>query len=380
MRPTWAIIDLDAFQHNIAVASQLAGDAELVAVLKADAYGHGLERMCVAAVATGHVSKIALTSVEEAMRVRRSGVTCPLMLLEGCFEPDEILWCNNNNVELVFHSAYQFDFLASVMGVSVNQAEDLPADKPCRLWLKLNTGMNRLGFSAEEATAWLKKIRQLSNVQLVGTLMHFACADESDSVSARQQLKCYQEFLSEVDDSGLRSASNSAALVGRADAVYDSVRPGIMLYGASPMLVQTTSALKLKPVMRLLSKVIAIRDICAGEKVGYGASWYSDENKRMAVVAIGYADGYPRHASNLASVVIRGQRASVIGRVSMDMITVDVTDISDVVVGDAVELWGQSVPVEEVASLCGTISYELLTGITSRVPRLYVGGQVSDSD
>jgi alanine racemase len=367
VRPTRALIDLDAFTHNITVAKAFAGDADVIAVLKADAYGHGLERMCVAAVGTNLVTKIALTSVEEAMRVRSAGVRCPVVLLEGCFEQIELQWCLENNIELVFHSAYQFDYLVAAFAGA--DSDDFAS---CRLWLKLNTGMNRLGFSLPEAAERLQWIRSMPRLELVGTLMHFASADEVGSESAAMQLKNYQQFLLAMPGCGQQSAANSAALSANKSALYDAVRPGVMLYGASPLAYKKAADLGLKPVMKLLSHVIAVREIEVGETVGYGATWRAEKPTRMGVVAIGYADGYPRHASSLAFVAIRGQRVPVIGRVSMDMITVDLSGLSEVFVGDEVELWGDAIPVEEVAACCGTISYELLTGITSRVPRFYV--------
>ncbi|MCP5206077.1 MAG: alanine racemase [Hahellaceae bacterium] len=375
MRPTWAVIDIDAFVHNIAVAKKLAGGAEIIAVLKADAYGHGLEKMCRAAEGSGLVAKIALTSVEEAMRVRSQGVKCPIVLLEGCFEKNEIYWCLHNNVELVFHSAYQFDYLAQAYEVAASERKSTTEVLPkCRLWVKVNTGMNRLGFSLEEAKDWLDKVPQLPYVELVGTLMHFACADEVESESAQNQLELYQQFLLQAPGSGCKSALNSAALSRTPELAFDAVRPGVMLYGSSPLLDKTAKELGLKPVMHLLSRVIAIREINDGDEVGYGATWMAKRSCRMAVVAIGYADGYPRHASNLASVAVNGVVVPVIGRVSMDMITIDVSSVKDIAIGDEVELWGANIAVADVATLSGTISYELLTGITSRVPRFYRQG------
>lgn len=375
MRPTWAVIDLDAFVHNIAVAKQLARGAEIIAVLKADAYGHGLEKMCCAAEGSGLVAKIALTSVEEAMRVRLQGVKCPILLLEGCFESSEIHWCLHNNVELVFHSAYQFDYLAQAYDIAFGEHCSATDEMPkCRLWVKINTGMNRLGFSLKEAKAWLEQLPQLPYIELVGTLMHFACADEAESESAQKQLDIYKDFLSQTPLSGCKSALNSAALSRNPAWAFDAVRPGVMLYGSSPLSDKTAKQLGLKPVMHLRSRVIAIRMVAKGDEVGYGATWTAESACRMAVVAIGYADGYPRHASNLASVAINGFIVPVIGRVSMDMITIDVSPVKNISIGDEVELWGDTIAVADVAAHSGTISYELLTGITSRVPRFYRQG------
>lgn len=368
MRPTRAEIDLGAFVHNIAVARRYAGSAELIAVLKADAYGHGLERMCVEAMATGLIDKIALTSVEEAERVRRQGVECPIVLLEGIFEDREIPWCIDNNIELVFHSDYQFDHVMSYLD-SVQNLE-----RPMSIWLKVNSGMNRLGFELDDARHWISAARERDDIALKGIMMHFACADEPGSASSNAQLCHFNSFVDQEDNFGLKSLSNSAALMGLPEAVQGAVRPGIMLYGASPLMGKAAEELGLKPVMRLTSKVIAVRDITLNAEVGYGASWTASTSTRLAVVAIGYADGYPRHASNLASVAISGVCYPVVGRVSMDMITVDISG-SAVEIGDTVELWGGDMPVEMVSELCGTISYELLTGITSRVPRYYISAE-----
>jgi alanine racemase len=294
-------------------------------------------------------------------------------LLEGCFELDEIIWCLYSNIELVFHSAYQFDYLAQAYSTLSIQGDPASEELPkCKLWIKVNTGMNRLGFSPVEAEAWITRLPELSYIELVGTLMHFACADDVDSDSAQRQLALYQQFLALVPEEGSKSALNSAALTRDPVSVFDAVRPGLMLYGSSPVPDKTAKQLGLRPVMHLLSKVIAIRVIDAGDEVGYGAAWRAERACRMAVVAIGYADGYPRHASNLASVAVNGVIVPVIGRVSMDMITIDVSSVDDIAIGDEVELWGKCVPVTDVATCCGTISYELLTGITSRVPRFYI--------
>jgi len=360
-RPLRAHIDLAALRHNYALLAGIAGQTQCYGVVKADGYGHGVARVVQALADT---PKFAVAFLEEALAIREAGVEKPVLLLEGFFSAAELKTCAEQGFEVMLHEASQIDSLALAQ---------LPG--PLAVWLKLNTGMNRLGFAPEAAQQVLERLQAMPQVKVLGVMTHFACADVEDLASARQQLAKLLAFR-QGPGAGLQfAAANSAALVAIPEARLDWARPGIMLYGCSPFAHRSAAKIGLKPVMSLQSALIAVRDLKDGDFVGYGALWQAKANARMGVVAVGYADGYPRHAPQGTPVAVNGQRVPLIGRVSMDMITVDLTDVPSAKVGDPVELWGQEVSVDEVATWAGTISYELLTGVTKRVPRCYDDGQ-----
>lgn len=355
-RKTVARIDADALRHNYRLACRLASPARAMAVIKADGYGHGIRE--VARALAGEAPKFAVACIEEALAIREAGVNHPVVLLQGVHTADDLATCAREGFEVVVHSDYQLDWL--------EHAAKVPA-----LWLKVNTGMNRLGFApAVLANVMARLKNQAIEQKAVGFVTHFACADDPASGFTDEQTRRFTEAV--VDWPALeKSAGNSAAHFLPGQPLFDWSRPGIMLYGASPVLEKTGPQLGLKPVMTLEAQLTAVRTLKPGESVGYGCSWTAERETRMGIVAIGYGDGYPRHAGTGTPAWVAGNRIRLIGRVSMDMLAVDLTDAPDASAGDTVELWGRHVSVDEVAQRAGTIAYELLTGITARVPRLY---------
>lgn len=356
-RETRARIDLAALQHNFSVAAGRVPDSRAMAVVKADGYGHGIE--AVAGALVGHTERFAVACIEEAQRLRKAGISQPIVLLQGFHQAGDIAACIEQHFEPVVHSDQQLKALSSAS-----------PEKPLRIWLKINTGMNRLGFAPSDADQIIAIARTVPNVTLAGLVTHYACADDRDDAFSLHQNDVISAIASRYPELEI-SAANSAAHFREELQAFDWTRPGIMLYGATPMIRQSARELGLKPVMSLESVLTATRTLKPGESVGYGASWRAERDTLMGIVCIGYGDGYPRHAPSGTPVWIHGQRTATIGRVSMDMLAVDLTPVTDAKVGDAVELWGQHIPVDEVAARAGTIGYELLTGVTARVPRVY---------
>ncbi|MGP4845626.1 alanine racemase [Marinobacter sp. 1Y8] len=358
-RETRARIDLTALQHNFTVAAERVPNARVMAVVKADGYGHGIE--AVAGALAGHTERFAVACIEEAQRLRKAGISQPVVLLQGFHQAGDIASCCELQLEPVIHSGQQLNALSST-----------PPDQPLRIWLKINTGMNRLGFSPSAADQVIALARSISNVTLAGLVTHYACADDRNDDFSQQQNDVLAAISRRYPELEISAANSAAHFRDELDA-FDWTRPGIMLYGATPMTSQSARELGLKPAMSLESVITATRMLAPGESVGYGASWRAESETLMGIVCIGYGDGYPRHAPSGTPVWINGQRTATIGRVSMDMLAVDLTPVADAKVGDPVELWGQHIPVDEVAAHAGTIGYELLTGVTARVPRIYNG-------
>ncbi len=359
MRPLVATVDLAALRHNYQLAKQCAPGRKAFAVVKANAYGHGAPAAveCLRGLADG----FAVASLEEAEQVRSVDASARLLLLEGCFEPSEYAVAAALGLDVAIQGEAQLDALL---------AADI--ERPLNLWLKLDSGMHRLGFSTDalrRAHARLQGARQIAELNLMS---HFACADERGNPLNEAQLEQFSGLLDLAFDN--RSFANSAAVLTLPAAHMDWLRPGIMLYGASPFAELSAETLGLKPVMTLTASIIAIRDVAAGESVGYGAGWVAQRASRIATVSCGYADGYPRTAPPGTCVSILGQRAPLAGRVSMDMLAVNITDLPQAGLGDAVELWGSEIAIDELAQACGTIGYELLTKVTQRVPRRYING------
>ncbi|NQX87598.1 MAG: alanine racemase [Halioglobus sp.] len=353
-RPSQAIIDLAALRHNVNVAKQLAPRSRMVAVVKANAYGHG-------AVTIGQalqplVDALAVSCIEEASELRYAGITAPILLLQGVGEPTDLITAAELGLWVTVASEQQLGWLEKAR---------LPTAVRC--WLKVNTGMNRLGVSADSAYLCLQRLLNCRNVVAdVVTYTHLAAAEDLQSKQTERQLAAFDA----LNCSTQRSAANSAALIAWPAAHYDWVRPGYMLYGNSPMSEDRPSSPQLQPVMTLSSSVIAVRNVETGESVGYGSAWIAKRPSQIATVTIGYGDGYPRHAVNGTPVLVNGQRAALAGRVSMDMIMVDVTDLNPVRTGDEVMLWGPGLPVAEVARNAGTVGYELMARMPARTPRV----------
>ena len=358
MRPLIATVDLAAIRHNYAQAKRCAPGRRAFAVVKADAYGHGAA--AVTAALRDEADGFAVCSVEEARVVREQAPDARLLLLEGCFDGED------------YAAAMALGLDISVQGAEQAQRLlDCPPTRALNVWLKLDSGMHRLGFDAEQLHDWAERLRGAPQVAELNLMSHLACADEHGHQLTELQLESCLGLQDIAFDQ--RSFANSAAVLTLAPAHMDWLRPGIMLYGASPFAERSAAELGLRPAMTLTAEVIALHDVPAGDSVGYGASWVAQRPSRIGTVSCGYADGYPRHAPSGTSVVVRGQRVPLAGRVSMDMLAIDLTDLPEAAIGDAVELWGSQMPVDEVAQASGTIGYELLTKVTQRVPRRYVG-------
>jgi alanine racemase len=349
-RPVEAIIDLQALRNNVAVAKRHAGNANVFAVVKANGYGHGLERIL---PALGAVDGFAVVELDLALCIRGCEITKPVLLLEGFFDEKELISASKHGLHTVVHESAQIDMLL---------AARLP--QPLSVYLKINTGMNRLGFVPDQVAELHARLVSSENVREVVVMTHFADADGERGVD--WQLRPLTQI---ADSLGTRiCAANSAALLRYPQSHGDWVRPGIMLYGASPFEDANAAQLGLQPVMTLRSRLIDVQHLQPGDCVGYGCTFTADKPMRIGVVAAGYGDGYPRHAPTGTPALAAGQRVGTIGRVSMDSLCVDITDLPDVGVGSEVTLWGEGLPVEEVAASAGTVSYELLTKMTARVP------------
>ena len=355
-RGTKATIHLDAIRHNLQVAKQQALAAKTWSVIKANGYGHGAEQV---ALALADLSDgFAVATLDEAKSLYDVGIRNPILLLEGVVAPDQLPTCAAFDFHVMLHSVEHFDWLTQVSLAS-----------PITVWIKVDTGMHRLGMTPDQALAVAEKLSRHPEIRFAGFMSHFACADTPEHPLNQMQLDSFAPFVSWTSDSTpvATSCANSAAIFAFPASHGQWLRPGIMLYGSTPFADQSAAELGLQPAMTLSARVIALRQIQPGENVGYCARWQAQRPSTIATVAIGYGDGYPRAAPDGTPVWINQQRATLVGTVSMDMITIDVTDVSSVQVGDCVELWGNHVAVDEVASACGTIGYELLTRLTSRL-------------
>ncbi len=368
-RPLVADIDLDALRHNYRLARELAPQSQALAVIKADAYGHGAvpcARALESLPADQRPPAFAVACLEEAELLRQGGVVAPIVLLEGIFEAAELARVEALDLWMAVHSEWQVNALLAYR----------PA-KPIPVWLKVDSGMHRLGFTPEAATeVWERLARRPDSVTAIQLMSHFATADAVDAGYFRQQLACMRELAQRLG--APLCLANSPATLAWPESHGAWVRPGVMLYGSDPLEVASDATRRLKPVMTLRSQIIALRDLEAGEAVGYAGRWCAPRPSRIAVVACGYGDGYDRHAVDGTPVLVAGQPAGIAGKVSMDMLTVDVTDIAGADIGTEVVLWGRAangrvLSVDAVARHCDTISYTLLTGVLPRVPRRYLG-------
>jgi len=355
IRTATAIIDFQALAHNYKVIKSYAPNSKVLAVLKANAYGHGLERI---AKALPQADAFGVARLDEAIALRKAGIFQPIVLLEGFFSPDELTLLSEYNLETIIHSKEQLE--------AINKAQ---LDTPIKVWLKIDTGMHRLGISPEDFTSFYDALEQSKNVQSDIILMsHLGCADDLNDSKTAIQLNVFKQLTSSKHECSL---ANSAGICGWPETHFDWVRPGLMLYGVSPMSQPNDQKKALQPVMTLKSSLISIRHINEGDSVGYGSFWTSAKDTYIGVIAIGYGDGYPRHAENGTPIYINGRIVPVIGRVSMDMITVDLGEGADGKindkVGDEATLWGVELPIEEVAKHATTIPYELLCNISRRV-------------
>lgn len=351
MRPATATVDLGALRHNLTLARRRAGGAKVVAVVKANGYGHGAARLL---PALGEADMLGVACIEEALALREAGARQPILLLEGVFEADELPLCARLGFEVAVHEPGQLRML-----------ELARLERPLTAWLKVDTGMSRLGFRPEAAPAVHGRLRGCAAVAGIRLMTHFASADDPADPATPAQLGRFRAATEGLP--GERSLCNSAGLLAWPEAHGDWVRPGIMLYGVSPLAGRTGPDEGLRPVMTLKTALIAVKEVRRGERVGYSGTWTAPSDTRVGIAAIGYGDGYPRHAPSGTPVLVAGRPAPLAGRVSMDMLAVDLSGHPRAEVGDSVVLWGEGLPVETVASAAGTIAYELLCGITGRV-------------
>jgi alanine racemase len=348
-----AVIDTSALRHNLNLIRERAGRSQVMAVVKANAYGHGL---VATALAVQDAAAFAVARLEEGMSLRAAGVSARIVLLEGVFSRSQLEDAAHDQLDLVVHDPRQIELLEQAGGA-----------QRFALWLKIDTGMNRLGFAPRDFRAALERIRALpAPARELRLMTHLACADERDARVTHEQLARFGEVTAGLPYE--TSIVNSAGLLGGVAAGSHWVRPGLALYGASPFAGATAADFGLKPVMTLLSTVLTVREVRRGERVGYGGAWTAARDSKIAILAAGYGDGVPRGFETGTPVLIGGARAPLVGRVSMDMIAVDVTLIPQVRVGTSAVLWGVGLPVEEVARHAGTIAYELLCSVSQRVP------------
>ncbi|ETO93006.1 alanine racemase [Legionella oakridgensis] len=352
-RPTRVYIDSTALLHNVRCVKSYARGKDIIAMVKANAYGCGLA--AVLPVLDGQVNAFGVASLEEAMKLRNLGSRSECVLFQGVFGADELYHVASQRLQCVIHQKRQLQWIL-----------DTPLPQTIRVWVKVNTGMHRLGFFPNEVPNIMAALLACPWVDKnIGLMTHLACADEPSKVSNQQQLQTFQE-LSLTFFEHSQSIANSAAIMALPESHADVVRPGIMLYGVSPFAHSTGRELGLMPVMHFISSISAIHRCPPASPVGYGGIWQSDKSSIIGIVPVGYGDGYPRHVSQ-ASIWVNGFMAPVVGRVSMDMLMIDLTHCPNVQVGDAVELWGRNIPVEHVARAAGTIAYELLCQVSPRV-------------
>lgn len=352
-RPTRALIDLSALRHNYNIARSVHGGRAL-AVLKANAYGHGAVQ-CAEALA-GEVDGFAVAFVAEALELRSHGITNPILVLEGCFDQQDLDAAISKDLWIVVHQESQ---LSCIQKTSIEAAR-------LNVWLKVDSGMHRAGFEPSRVKEVYAQLKACAGVGRITLMTHFACADEPDKSKTLEQIKIFDEATEGI--AGDRSLCNSGGILAWPQAHRDWCRPGILLYGADPMPNRDHG---LRPVMTLQSEVFAVRTLDPGESLGYGASFTADKPIRVGLVAVGYADGYPRTAPTGTPIAVDGKLTRTIGRVSMDMMTVDLTDLPEAGCGSIVECWGSLIDVNDVAQKAGTISYELLCNL-KRAPKVYL--------
>lgn len=350
MRPIRAEISLSALRHNYAFAKSCAPHSRAFAVVKANAYGHGLDR---AAGALADADGFATLELDSAIRLRELGIEQPILMLEGFFEPDELRIFADNDLWTSVHAEEQIDQIAGAQ-----------LERPLHVFVKMNSGMNRLGFAPAKYRAAVERLAGLPQVASITLMTHFSSSDEPGGID--EPMRRFRETTAGLDYPV--SLSNSAATIDHRDAHGAWVRPGIMLYGATPYADRSASRIGLKPAMRLTSQLIAIQELQPGDGVGYGLSFKAEHAMRIGIVACGYADGYPRIAETGTPVAVEGAVTRTVGRVSMDMLAVDLANIRTARIGSPVELWGDLVPVDDVAKGAGTVGYELLCAVAPRVP------------
>ncbi len=354
-RPTFMTIDLAALKNNLNRVKAFAPGCRVIAMVKANGYGHGITRV---AHGLSEADALGVASLEEGVRLREAGITQPIMLMEGLFYADELAEAIKHDFTLVIHHLPHVEML--------EQAE---VKKSLSLWLKINTGMHRLGIEPEQADAIYQRLMKTQMVKTIGLMTHFAEADSLNSPATKTQIEIFQQATKHL--LGPRSLANSAGIIAWPDSHGDWVRPGLMLYGASPFADKIGADHGLLPVMTLWSRLIAITHVKKGGKVGYGGTWTAPCDMQVGIVGIGYGDGYPQYAKNGTPILVNNTKCELVGRVSMDMLAVDLRNEPHAKVGDRVVLWGEGLPVEHVARFSNTSAYEMLTRMTPR-PKIEV--------
>ncbi len=365
-RATRAIVDLSAIRRNIAgVKDRIGPKTRLMAVVKADGYGHGAVKVAEASLQIG-ADCLAVAMPEEATPLREAGIRCPILVL-GLIQPSEARKVIALGLEQTVCSVDLLDAL---------DAESARAGVRTNVHIKVDTGMGRIGLPPQDVVEFARRVMSSPNIVLQGVYSHFSCADESDKGFSFSQLARFKEALAALDAAGIpvpiRHMANSAGVLDLPESYFDMVRPGIMIYGLYPS-SEVTHSVALSPAMSFVTRICHVKEVPSGTAIGYGATCVTTREKTVvATMPAGYADGYRRLLSNKAEVVIKGSRVPLLGRVAMDMCMLDVTSIPEVRPGDDITLFGEGLPVEEIASLVGTINYEIVTGIGKRVPRVYV--------
>jgi len=357
-RPAKVVISLSALRHNYSRIRTLAPDSRIMAIVKADAYGHGIAPI---AQSLEDADAFGVACLEEARELRQANIKQRINLLEGPYAGEELSEISELELDIVVHDISQIEML-----------EQSQLSKPIDVWLKIDTGMHRLGFLPELVNDVISRLQQTNSVKNIRLMTHLASANEPDNPMTLEQIQCFNQVTENQDVE--KTIANSAGIMAFPDAHVDWVRPGIMLYGVSPFSDSQGPQQGLKPVMTLQSRLITVKQLKAGEPVGYGATWRCPEDMLVGVVAAGYGDGYPRHAKSGTPVLVNGKRAELIGRASMDMLTVDLRSQAQAKTGDPVVLWGEGLPVEEIANHADTIPYEVLCAVHKRLEFSYGEG------
>lgn len=365
VRATRAVVDLSAVRHNISgIRQRIGAGRRLMAVVKADGYGHGALQVSEAAL-SGGADCLAVAIPEEGRELRDEGIVCPILVL-GLIQPSE---AGKSVGAALEQTVCSVDLLDALDRESQNRGVKT------MVHIKLDTGMGRIGLAPEDVVGFARRVAACPGLVLKGLFSHFSCADESDKAFSHAQLRRFNEVVQALDAAGIaipvKHMANSAAVLDLPEAHLDMVRPGIMIYGLYPS-AEVSHSVDLRPAMSFLTRVCHVKDVAAGTPIGYGAIYVTPEEKRIATIPVGYADGYRRNLTGKAEVIVRGTRVPIVGRVAMDMCMLDVTSVPDAREGDDVILFGAGLPVEEMASLIGTINYEVVTCIGKRVPRQYI--------
>lgn len=364
MRSLIANLSTDNLLHNLQIIKKIANKSKIIAMVKANAYGHGLRS--IARRLQKQVDFVGVAAIDEALQLRQVNINIPIVLIEGVFEPEELIVAAKENFFVVFHNELQLNWLRDLTA-SASIPNSLNA------WLKIDTGMSRLGFNLQEAHDIYKSLIINPNIaKPLGIMSHFACADEYNHKLNKIQIDNFTNFIKQLDlsnskDLMYRSFCNSAGVFNFPEQHYEVIRPGLALYGVSPLYNYTRQDLHLKPVMTLQTTIIAVKCLPKNSSVGYGAEFICPKDLKIAVIAVGYGDGYPRIIKPGMPVLINGRCCNVIGRVSMDMAAVDLQNCIDAKIGDPVVLWGNNLPIEEVAKYTNNSVYDLLTGVQNRV-------------